>query len=62
MRILTITGSFVGSLGEAREMLDLVRQGAVGAIPVDLRPLDQANSALDDLRAGNVTGRIVLEV
>ncbi len=62
MRIITIAGCFVGSLGEAKEMLDLVRQGAVDPIPVDLRPMDQASTALDDLRAGNVTGRIVLEV
>lgn len=61
LRIITITGCFVGSLGEARGMLDLVRQGAVGAIPIEVRPLDQANSALDDLRAGKVTGRVVLE-
>ncbi len=60
LRIITITGCFVGSLGEAREMLDLVRAGAVEAIPVETRPLDQANSALDDLRAGRVNGRVVL--
>ncbi len=62
LRVITITGCFVGSLGEAREMLDLVRKGAVDPIPVDLRPLDQASAALDDLRAGKVTGRVVLEI
>ena len=62
MRVITLSGSFVGSLTEAKEMLDLVRSGAVSAIPVDQRPLAQANSALDDLRAGNVIGRIVLNV
>ncbi len=62
MRVITLSGSFVGSLTEAREMLELVRTGAVTAIPVDTRPLDQANSALDDLRAGKVIGRVVLTV
>lgn len=62
MRVISISGSFVGSLKEAHEMLNLVRTGAVTAIPVDIRPLDQANSALDDLRAGNVIGRVVLTV
>ncbi len=62
LRVITLSGSFVGSLPEAREMLDLVRSGAVDAIPVDTRELSEANSALDDLRAGNVVGRVVLTV
>ena len=41
-------------------MLELVRAGKVNPIPVDLRDLDQANAALDDLRAGHVLGRVVL--
>lgn len=57
---LTIQGSYVGSLEEAREMLELVRRGAVESIPVEERPLAEANAALDALRAGKVVGRIVL--
>lgn len=60
LRQLSIIGNFVGSLNEAQELLDLARSGKVPAIPVELRGLDQVNSALDDLRAGNVIGRIVL--
>lgn len=60
LRQLSIIGNFVGSLNEAQELLDLVRSGKVPGIPVELRPLDQANSALDDLRAGKVIGRVVL--
>jgi D-arabinose 1-dehydrogenase-like Zn-dependent alcohol dehydrogenase len=60
LRQLAILGSFVGSLNEARELLDLARSGKLEAIPVEERPLDQANSALDDLRAGKVIGRVVL--
>lgn len=60
LRALSIVGTFVGSLNEAKEMLDLVRAGKVNPIPVDLRDLDQANAALDDLRAGHVLGRVVL--
>ena len=59
-RALTVTGGFAGSIEEAREMLDLVRSGAVTPIPVELRPLGEANRSLDDLRASNVVGRIVL--
>lgn len=57
---LTITGSYVGSLAEARDMLALVKSGAVAEIPVATRPLTEANEALDALRAGHVVGRTVL--
>ncbi len=60
LRPLAILGSFVGSLTEARELLDLARSGKLDAIPVETRPLDQANTALDDLRAGRIIGRVVL--
>jgi D-arabinose 1-dehydrogenase-like Zn-dependent alcohol dehydrogenase len=60
LRALTIMGSYVGSLQEAREMLDLVKAGKVAPIPVETRPLDQASRSLDDLRAGRVVGRVVV--
>jgi D-arabinose 1-dehydrogenase-like Zn-dependent alcohol dehydrogenase len=60
LRALAIMGSFVGSLGEAHEMLRLVKSGSISPIPVDLRALDKANAALDDLRHGRVLGRVVL--
>jgi D-arabinose 1-dehydrogenase-like Zn-dependent alcohol dehydrogenase len=41
-------------------MLEMVKQGAVDPIPVAERPLDQASATLDDLRAGKITGRVVL--
>ncbi|MGE4252036.1 MAG: alcohol dehydrogenase [Parvibaculaceae bacterium] len=60
LRELTLSGSYVGSLAEARELMALVRAGRVRPIPVDERPLSAANAALADLRAGSVTGRVVL--
>lgn len=60
LRAISIIGTFVGSLNDAREMLDLVRAGKVAPIPVEMRPLDSASSALDDLRKGQVLGRVVL--
>ena len=62
LRVINISGSFVGSLNEAKEMLELVRSGAVTPIPVDVRPFDAANDALDDLRAGKVIGRVVISI
>ena len=60
LRNLTIMGSYVGSLAEAMEMMELVKAGAVDPIPIETRPLDQAGATLDDLRAGRVVGRVVL--
>lgn len=60
LRQLSILGSFVGSLTEARDLVELARAGKVGAIPVTVRPLKEANQALADLRAGRVLGRVVL--
>jgi len=60
LRELTLSGSYVGSLAEARELMALVRAGRIRPIPVDERPLSDANAALADLRAGSVTGRVVL--
>ncbi len=61
MRVIGIEGSFVGSLPEAKEMLDIVRTGKTASITVETRPLTAANQALDDLRAGKVMGRVVLK-
>jgi D-arabinose 1-dehydrogenase-like Zn-dependent alcohol dehydrogenase len=60
MRARRIIGSFVGTLEETREMLALVRDGRITPPPIETRPLDQASRALEDLRDGNVIGRIVL--
>jgi D-arabinose 1-dehydrogenase-like Zn-dependent alcohol dehydrogenase len=38
-----------------------VRTGKVREIPVTLRPLAEVGQALDDLKAGKVTGRVVLD-
>lgn len=57
---ISIEGSYVGSLDEAREMLALVRKGAITEIPLNERPLAEAGNALDDLRAGSVVGRTVI--
>lgn len=58
----TIQGSYVGSLAEMRELMGLLRTGAIPAIPVHERraSADAATAALDDLRQGSITGRVVL--
>jgi D-arabinose 1-dehydrogenase-like Zn-dependent alcohol dehydrogenase len=60
MRAMTLQGSYVGSLGEATELLALVKRAHIPAIPISRRPLDGADAALQDLRAGRLIGRAVL--
>ncbi len=60
MRPITIQGSYVGTLEELRELIDLVRSAKMRPIPVQRRPLAQANAALDDLHHGKVVGRTIL--
>ncbi len=60
MRAMTIQGSYVGSLPEMAELLDLVRRKGLPPIPVATRPLAEVNEALNALKAGQVVGRVVL--
>ncbi len=56
-----VRGSYVGSLADLKAVVELVRSGKVPAIPIDGRPLEDANQGLMDLRAGKVLGRVVLK-
>ena len=60
LRSLTLQGSYVGSLAEMRELMQLAGTGRAPSIPIAPRPLADAQAALDDLRAGRAVGRIVL--
>jgi len=62
IKAMTIEGTLTGTLAEARELIELARVGKIAPIPTRDRPLDQAQAALDDLRAGRVVGRTVLTV
>jgi alcohol dehydrogenase len=60
IKAMTIEGTLAGTLAEARELIDLAKSGKLHTIPTHERPLQQAQAALDDLRAGRVVGRTVL--
>lgn len=60
LRSIGIQGSFVGTLDEAKELLDMVRAGKINPMAIEKRPLDAANKSLDDLRNGKIIGRVVL--
>ncbi|MGE0253720.1 MAG: alcohol dehydrogenase [Alphaproteobacteria bacterium] len=60
LRAISVIGSFTGSLAEMKALLAVMKTGRVAPLPVDARPLAAVNDALTDLRAGRVSGRIVL--
>ncbi len=60
-RPFSIAGSYTGSLGETIEMMELVRAGKISPIPIEKRPLSDANRTLDQLREGAIVGRVVLK-
>ena len=61
MRAVQVFGSYVGSLAEMHELMAIARSGRLPDLPVTVLPLDAANRTLDDLRAGRVQGRTVLQ-
>src|ERR1700761_402323 len=61
MRALTVQGSYVGNPKELRELVKLAQAGDLTALPVATIPQSEANEALNRLRDGKVTGRLVLK-
>lgn len=60
IKAVTIQGSYVGNLRETQELIDLVREKNIAAIPVTTRALSEANQSLLDLQQGKLVGRAVL--
>jgi D-arabinose 1-dehydrogenase-like Zn-dependent alcohol dehydrogenase len=60
-RAIGIIGSYVGSPQELREVVALAKKRKLKPLPVQTRPASQANAALEDLKAGRVVGRVVLD-
>jgi D-arabinose 1-dehydrogenase-like Zn-dependent alcohol dehydrogenase len=60
MRAITIQGSYVGNLGELKELLQLAERRRIEPIPVSARPMADATRALSEMKAGRLLGRAVL--
>jgi D-arabinose 1-dehydrogenase-like Zn-dependent alcohol dehydrogenase len=60
-RAIGIVGSYVGSLLELKEVVALAKKRKIRPAPVEVRHADEANAALEDLKAGRVIGRVVLD-
>ena len=61
-RAIGIIGSYVGNLQELKEVVALAKSRKLKPLPVQTRPAAQANAALEDLKAGRVVGRVVLDL
>ena len=61
IKALTVQGSYVGNPKELRELVALAQGGKLPKIPVETVPQKDAYAALMRLRAGKVTGRLVLK-
>lgn len=59
-KALSIEGSYVGTLQDAKDVIELARSGKLNPIQIEERPLAQANQVLDDMREGKIIGRVVL--
>jgi len=60
-RAIGIVGSYVGSLQELKEVVALAKKRKIRPTPIETRSAEEANAALEDLKAGRVLGRVVLD-
>ncbi|MCO5221735.1 MAG: zinc-dependent alcohol dehydrogenase [Thermomicrobiales bacterium] len=61
LKRLTIRGSIVGTRADLAEALDFAARGKIRAT-FETQPLEAINSVLDRLQAGEINGRVVLQV
>ncbi|EXJ84879.1 hypothetical protein A1O3_05554 [Capronia epimyces CBS 606.96] len=57
---LTLYANITGNLDELRRLVQLAREGKLAPVPVQKMPWDSVNEAMDLLKAGKVSGRVVL--
>jgi len=60
LKSVKIHGSYVGSLPEFKELMEFARSGALSPIPSKTFPLEEAESALNELETGRILGRAIL--
>jgi D-arabinose 1-dehydrogenase-like Zn-dependent alcohol dehydrogenase len=60
-RAIGIVGSYVGNLQELKEVVALAKKKKLKTMPVDDAAGGEVNAILEDLKAGRVLGRVVLD-
>jgi len=62
LREIAIMGSAVGNTPDLVELVGMVKRGEIQLPDVERRPLSTADQSLQDLAAGRIVGRVVLEI
>jgi propanol-preferring alcohol dehydrogenase len=60
LRAITITGGYTGKFADLVELVALAKQGKIQSTVSRTFHLDQANAALEELKAGKIIGRAVI--
>ena len=60
-RAVAVMGSYVGNLKELKEVIALAKKKKLRPMPTSTRPADEVNAILENLKAGQVLGRVVLD-
>ncbi len=60
-KLVTVTGSYVGTLDDLKEVIALAQSGKLAPIPITTVPPEKAGDTLRDLKTGGkIVGRVVL--
>jgi len=60
LRAFNLTGAYTGKFADLVELVALAKTGKIQSVVSRKFTLDQANSALDELKAGKIIGRAVI--
>ena len=60
LKSITIQGAYTGNFDDMVELLDLARKGVINPVISKRYSLDEANTALEDLKARKIIGRAVI--
>ena len=61
-RAVGIVGSYVGNLQELKEVVALAKKKKLKPTPIETRAAREVNRTLDELKAGKILGRVVLDL
>ncbi len=60
-RAVSVTGSYVGDLAELKAVVALAKKKKLKPMPVETRAASEVNRTLEELKAGRILGRVVLD-
>ncbi|MEO8203520.1 MAG: alcohol dehydrogenase [Betaproteobacteria bacterium] len=60
-RGVSVTGSYVGDLAELKAVVALAKKKKLKPLPIETRAATEVNRTLEELKAGHILGRVVLD-